>query len=177
MRDLLLGYGLTALIYVYVGFFGGLTCASKAKDIQDSSDYSTIFDCFPKGEETIENVFFVFGKVVQFGIFVQNLSVMPILSFITRKEFLEQFKTEEKRKKMFYAYNVVMIIFCMILTFFEVDVSVVMSLNGAIVGFFMAYAIPIATHLACYHRKLTHEEKKERSDLLLSVETDDETVE
>ena len=78
---------------------------------------------------------------------------------------------------MFYAYNIVIIIFCLILTFFEVDVSVVMSLNGAIVGFFMAYAIPIATHLACYHRKLSHEEKKERSDLLLSVETDDETVE
>ena len=46
---------------------------------------------------------------------------------------------------------------CFIVTFFEVDVSIVLSLNGAIVGFFMAYAIPIATHLGCYHEKLGKE--------------------
>jgi sodium-coupled neutral amino acid transporter 9 len=36
MRDLFFGYVLTALIYVYVGFIGGLTCASSAIEIQDS---------------------------------------------------------------------------------------------------------------------------------------------
>lgn len=88
MRNLLLGYGLTALIYVYVGFIGGLTCAPEAKLISDEAtedQYSTIFDCFKKGETTVQNVFFVSGKIVQFGIFIQNLSVMPILSFLTRK--------------------------------------------------------------------------------------------
>ena len=64
MRDLLLGYGLAALIFVYVGFFGGLTCAPKANNVLSSSDYTTIFDCFPKGKNTIDNVFFVYGKVV-----------------------------------------------------------------------------------------------------------------
>jgi prepilin signal peptidase PulO-like enzyme (type II secretory pathway) len=50
MRDQLLGYGLTALIYVYVGFLGGLTCAPLAEDIRaNEAQYSTIFDCFPKG--------------------------------------------------------------------------------------------------------------------------------
>jgi hypothetical protein len=68
-----------------------------------------------------------------------------------------------------------MIFFCVVLTFFNVDVTIVMSLNGAIVGYFMAYAIPIVTHLTCYHKKLTNEEKLQRSDLLLSVETDNET--
>jgi hypothetical protein len=48
-------------------------------------------------------------------------------------------------------------------TIFEVDVTIVMSLNGAIVGFFMAYAIPITTHISCYHKKLTQHEKSERS--------------
>jgi hypothetical protein len=68
-----------------------------------------------------------------------------------------------------------MIFFCVLLTFLDIDVTIVISLNGAIVGYFMAYAIPIATHLACYHKKLTNEEKIERSDLLLSVESDSET--
>lgn len=89
---------------------------------------------------------------------------MTFLNSFTRKEFLEQFDDEETRKKLFYAYNVVMVIFCLILTFFEVDVTIVMSLNGAIAGFFMAYAIPIAAHLVCYHRKASSEEQKEQSN-------------
>ena len=52
-----------------------------------------------------------------------------------------------------------MITFCLLVTIFEVDVTIVMSLNGAIVGFFMAYAIPITAHLSCYHKKLTQDEK------------------
>ena len=39
MRDLLLRYGLAALIFVYVGFFGCLTCAPTANNILSSSDY------------------------------------------------------------------------------------------------------------------------------------------
>ncbi len=29
-------------------------------------------------------IFFVAGKIVQFGVLVQNVSVMPILHFLTR---------------------------------------------------------------------------------------------
>ena len=85
-RDLFLGYCLTALIYVFVGFVGAMTCADDIADIYDinsKNKYEIIFDCFRKkpGDEA----FFVIGKIVQLGIFLQNLSVMPILSFITRK--------------------------------------------------------------------------------------------
>ena len=88
MRDLFLGYCLTALIYVYVGFMGALTCSGSIEDINSNPNkYQTIFDCFAKNEKssTADIVFFLFGKVVQLGIFLQNLSVMPILSFLTRK--------------------------------------------------------------------------------------------
>jgi len=41
------GYILTAAVYFYVGFVGGLTCSPKAVDIDENpGDYSTIFDCF-----------------------------------------------------------------------------------------------------------------------------------
>jgi len=56
MRNLFLGYCLTALIYVYVGFLGGLTCAPEAKFISNEAtedQYSTIFDCFKKGSTTV----------------------------------------------------------------------------------------------------------------------------
>lgn len=88
-RDLFLGYVLTALIYVFVGFIGGLTCANSVTDVlnDEAGEYNTIFDCFQKDENSnqTEVSFFLLGKIVQFGIFVQNLSVMPILSFLTRK--------------------------------------------------------------------------------------------
>lgn len=96
MKNLFLGYCLTALIYVFVGFIGGLTCAKSVEDINlNPSKYQTIFDCFKKTEESSggDIFFFIFGKVVQLGIFIQNLSVMPILSFITRKDFLMQFES------------------------------------------------------------------------------------
>jgi len=34
MRDLFLGYCLTALIYVYVGFIGALTCSGSIDDLK-----------------------------------------------------------------------------------------------------------------------------------------------
>ena len=121
MRDLFLGYCLTALIYVYVGFVGGLTCAGSIKDINDHpGKYQTIFDCFAKNEDssTGDIVFFLFGKLVQLGIFLQNLSVMPILSFLTRKEFLEHFTTEKGKRWGFVGYNISLVILCFIITFF-----------------------------------------------------------
>ena len=153
-RDLLLGYCLTAVIYVYVGFIGAMTCAHDVEDIYGRPNkYETIFDCFRKkpGDEA----FFIIGKVVQLGIFLQNLSVMPILSFITRKEFMDLFESNVAKKRAYMGYTLTVIVLCLIVTFFEVDVSIILSLDGAIVGFFMAYALPITTHLVCYHKKLS----------------------
>lgn len=45
-RDLLFGYILTAVIYFFVGFVGGLTCAPSVNDILAGKNYNTIFDCF-----------------------------------------------------------------------------------------------------------------------------------
>lgn len=58
------------------------------------------------------------------------------------------------KKKAYIGYNIAILFLSFAVTFFEVDVSIVLSLNGAIVGFFMAYGIPISLHLACYHKKM-----------------------
>jgi sodium-coupled neutral amino acid transporter 9 len=85
-RDLFLGYGLTAAIYLFVGFFGGLTCATSVIDInKHPNDYSTVFDCVNSRETGTDVTFYIIGKLVQFLVLIQNLSVMPILSFLTRK--------------------------------------------------------------------------------------------
>jgi hypothetical protein len=49
-----------------------------------------------------------------------------------------------------------------------IDVSYVMSFDGAIVGFFMIYGIPIYMHLKCYYHKFTSTENDKRLSLLSS---------
>jgi len=58
----------------------------------------------------------------------------------------------------------------------EINVSIVLSLDGAIVGFFMAYGIPIYMHLKCYHFKPTHDEKRQLKRSLLASENDDASL-
>jgi len=47
-------------------------------------------------------IFYTVGKIVQLGVLIQNVSVMPILHFLTRNELLEFFENQDQRKKAFY---------------------------------------------------------------------------
>lgn len=79
---------MTAAIYFFVGFIGGLTCAPSVAEILNEStqnNYSTIFDCFQKTGLAEDIVFYWIGKLVQIAILLQNFSVLPILFFLTRK--------------------------------------------------------------------------------------------
>jgi len=78
---------------------------------------------------------------------------MPILSYLTRKDVIDFIQDEKKKQLGFKIYNISITLLCLLVTFFNINVSVIMSLNGAIVGFFMAYALPIATHLATLRPK------------------------
>ena len=65
-----------------------------------------------------------------------------------------------------------------------IDVSLILSLDGAIIGFFMGYGIPIYLHIKCYHHKFTHNENMRRKSLMESnleeslndMELDEETL-
>lgn len=50
-----------------------------------------------------------------------------------------------------------------------VDVSVILSLDGAVIGFFMGYGIPIYIHLRCLFHKFSQDEDKKRKSLLESM--------
>lgn len=68
---------------------------------------------------------------------------------------MDLFESNSAKKRAYLGYTIAVMILCLMVTFMEVDVSIILSLDGAIVGFFMAYAIPITTHLVCYHKKLS----------------------
>lgn len=43
---------------------------------------------------------------------------MPILSFITRKDFLDQFKNEDTKNKAYIGYNAAILFLSFLVTFF-----------------------------------------------------------
>lgn len=88
-RDLFWGYVLGASICFYVGFMGGLSCAPEVKNILTRPEhYSTVFDCVSSTKTSDDYVFYALGKIVQAGILFQNFSVLPIMIFLTRQEFI-----------------------------------------------------------------------------------------
>lgn len=55
-----------------------------------------------------------------------------------------------------------------------IDVSLILSFDGAVVGFFMGYGIPIYIHLRCLFHKYTPDENKSRKKAL--SETNEESL-
>jgi hypothetical protein len=43
-----------------------------------------------------------------------------------------------------------------------IDVSLILSLDGAVIGFFMGYGIPIYIHIRCLFHNFTQNENKNR---------------
>jgi hypothetical protein len=81
-----------------------------------------------------------------------------------------------KRKRVFYIESWIFLAASLGTALLDINVSIVLSLDGAIVGFFMAYGIPIYMHLKCYHLKPTGEEKVQLKRSLLASENDDASL-
>ena len=169
-----------------MGFLGGLACAPEVNNINDHpTDFSTIFDCTPYTDNAEDRGFFYFSKVIQLAILFQNFSVLPIIFFLTRKEAISLLNKPHLNKGFFKFFTALFIVSATLVGVLAIDVSIILSLDGAIFGFFIVYGIPVYIHLKCYHHKFTQKENKIRSSLLSSgledelqdAELDDEMME
>lgn len=59
-------------------------------------------------------------------------------------------------------FTIFFLLFSTLVGVLAIDVSAILSFDGAVVGFFMAYGIPIYIHLKCLFHKFTPEENKIR---------------
>ncbi len=111
------------------------------------------------------------------GVLIQNISVMPILHFLTRKELLDFYEEPVKKNKVFYIESCIFLAASLGTALLDINVSIVLSLDGAIIGFFMAYGIPIYMHLKCYHFDPTGDENRQiRRSLLASSENGEGSI-
>lgn len=58
---------------------------------------------------------------------------------------------------MFQRFTWFYLILATLIAVLAIDVSLILSLDGAVIGFFMGYGIPIYIHIKCLYHKFTAE--------------------
>ena len=139
-RDVVLGYGMTAGVYIIIGFFG--TFAIAGIDL-GGKKANTVLEYFNPDAGT---------AIIEILLFMQLLSVEPILWYVARSQFFNLiYKNEPVPEKYFVLSNVVFSATCLIIQILNVDPTMIISLDGAICGFLLVYIIPIRMHLKCLY--------------------------
>lgn len=82
-------------------------------------------------------------------------SALPEYLMIGKKRFLDLFNIEEVDKFTWQESAVVVVAMgiCFIISLFNVQLSVLLAINGSLVAFFYTYLVPVYIHLRCYYGK------------------------
>ncbi|CAD8199009.1 unnamed protein product [Paramecium pentaurelia] len=147
-RDIAIGFAWTWFVYCMAGTFGAFAVAGALANNQkqDGKSGSTLLDYYPSDNPLV--------IVIQVLLFLQLTLVFPVLQFITRSQFFGLiYELERQPKWQFYAFSLTYAITCLIVQCVEVDLSLIISLCGAVIGLFQEYIIPIALHLSCLYAK------------------------
>ena len=139
-RDVVLGYILTGQLYVVIGMFGTFSIAGV--DLGDKKA-NTVLDYYTPDVGT---------AIIEILLFLQLLSVEPILWYVARSQFFNLiYKNEAVPQKYFILVNVIFSASCLLIQILNVDPTMIISLDGAICGFLLVYIIPIKMHLMCLY--------------------------
>lgn len=139
-RDIVIGYFMTGTIYLLIGVFG---CFAIAGLNPTNKRYDTVLEYF--SDE-------IFTLLIEILLFLQLISVMPILYYIFRSQFFNLiYKNEPAPAKYIMLVNVIFSIVCLIVQMLNVDPTLVISLNGSVIGYLLVYAVPIKIHLSCLY--------------------------
>jgi len=96
---------------------------------------------------------FIFSAIAVLFVLVQLTTVIPILCFFTRKQFFAFFYEPAQTIPdwQFYTFNTFYDVSCLVVELLAIDPSKVISLTGAVCGFFLIYVIPIYMHTGCLY--------------------------
>ncbi|CAD8132403.1 unnamed protein product [Paramecium octaurelia] len=143
LRDIAISFGWTWILYALVGSFGAIAIQGKA--LNPSGDGSTVLDYLD------QNIFSYGIQVLQL---FQLTTVFPLLAFITRSQFFALiYKLEQPPQKWFVFYTSIVAFTTLLFQCLNISVSLILSLSGAVVGFFQIYLIPIQLHMTCLYAK------------------------
>lgn len=142
-RDIILGYIMTATIYTFIGLFG---CFAIAGLNPENKRYDTVLEYFSND---------IFTVIIEALLFLQLISVMPILWYVCRSQFFNLiYGNEMVPTTYFYLVNIIFAIVCLIVQMLNVDPTLIISLNGGVIGYLLVYVVPIKLHLTCLYSKI-----------------------
>lgn len=142
--NIFLSFLLTAGIYIVIGIFGMIAIPAEESEWENKNP-QTVLDFFKSSWILI---------FVNFAIFIQLFSVLPFLWYVGRSQFLEVFYEDVPFPSLiFYLSNFLFCVFCIGIYLTQIKLTTLISLNGAITGYFMIYIIPINLHLTCLYHK------------------------
>lgn len=150
-RDVRLAFILTSIIYCIIGFFGSLAIVGKSTP--DGSTASTVMDYFAKDDVLPFLIDIIFASHL--------LTSFPIVNYLARTQILQLwFNYESIPLKYSYIFNFLMVGVCLIFGIFNVSPGIVIAIDGAVVGFFIIYVIPVKLHLKCLYSRNKHLHEK-----------------
>jgi len=160
-RDLAIAYVIDAVVYTTLGVLGQIAVAALFSEYNTTGSMPiphTVMDLLVKtylGTSGIGLFNFIFSIIALCFVLVQLTTVIPILCFFTRKQFFAFFYETSQTipDRQFYAFNIFYDVSCLVVELLALDPSIVISLNGAVCGFFLIYVIPIYLHTECLYTK------------------------
>lgn len=153
-RDIRIAFLLTTLIYCIIGVFGCIGIIGKSTP--DGSVAATVMDYFERDD--------IFPFLIEI-IFASHLfTSFPIINYLARTQILQiWFDYEQIPQKYSYLFNFLILSICLLFGIFRVSPGIVIAIDGAVVGFFIIYVVPVKLHLKClYDKELKGEMRVQR---------------
>ena len=152
-RDLRTAYILVFVLYCILGIFGMFAVAYLYHENYTEKLPETIMDLIVRsnpGMTGAQNILGIFSLLL---VFTQLTTVIPILLFFTRRQFfnLMYLPGHQIAKWQFHSFNMVFNIASLVIQLMAFNINVVISITGAVGGFFLCYVIPISLHIKCLY--------------------------
>ena len=156
-RDLLLAYLLVFVKYVILGVFGSFAVAGLYNSHYNPDKLPTNIMVLLAGKNDFLNTFQkILGLICLFFVFLQLITVLPILNFFTRRQFYGLIlgsDIEHLSNKKIHLFNLAFNIICLVFEIAVFEPVIVIAYTGAFGGFLLIYLIPIYCHLKCMYFK------------------------
>ena len=152
-KDLKIAYSIVFILYVVLGVFGMFAVGYLYHTMYTDKIPETMMDLIVKSNPGMTQIQNIVGIASLILIFCQLTTVIPILLFFTRRQFYNLFySTGHKINRwQFHAFNLAFNVSCLIIQLCSLDPSMIISITGAVGGFFLIYVFPIFLHLKCLY--------------------------
>lgn len=150
-----LSYIFTFIFYFLIGIIGYFGILGR----NTVDDYpQTIMDYFAKES--------IFPFIIEIFYFLKLMTVYPLFCFVTRNQFFALiFENKNKGSQTIdphkksddshwiagIIYNTTYIGVSMVCVLYNINLTFIMGLTGAVFGFILVYVIPIGIHLKCFY--------------------------